>query len=240
VSDDDRSRFIGDPERDPALEPLRQQRQREERARRRLRTAVALTVAAHAALALVRWSQDEPVAVVGPRSRQVARLMPLPKLARPQETAPRPSRPQAVKVPIPDPTPLEPEPVRDPQPLTVADLPSPGDVAGLLEDVLPGPPGPVAAAIRAGTGISEPRKIHDVLPLYPEEARMARVQGTVILDVTLDEGGLVRDIRVLKPLAEGLTEAAIAAVKQWRYEPSRLDGEPVSVLMTVTVTFRLA
>lgn len=240
MRDDSRGTLIGDPDRDPALEPLREQQRRDQRARRRLRLAVVMTVAAHAVLGVLRWSDQEKVAVAGTRSRQVARLVPLPKLSMPEKATPRPTKPRAIKVPIPDPTPLDPEPVREPEPLTLADLPTTDDLQGLLTETFPGPPGPPSTALRVGDGVTEPRKIHDVQPLYPEPARMARVQGTVILDVTLDEGGAVKDIRVLKPLAEGLTEAAITAVKQWRYEPSRLDGEPVAVLMTVTVTFRLA
>lgn len=240
MSDEVRNSSIGDPERDPALEPLREQRRRDERSRRRLRLAIAVTVSAHAVLGLLRWSGQSEIAVAGPRTRQVARLLPLPKLSTPEKAAPRPNKPKAIKFPIPDPTPLDPEPVREPEPLSVADLPNPDDFEGQLAESLPGPPAPPSSAVRAGDGITEPRKIHDVQPLYPEPARMARVQGTVILDVTLDERGKVRDIRVLKPLAEGLTEAAVDAVKQWRYEPSQLDGEPVAVLMTVTVTFRLA
>jgi protein TonB len=86
--------------------------------------------------------------------------------------------------------------------------------------------------------IKEPQRIAYIAPLYPEVARTARVQGMVILEAVIGPDGIVRDVRVLRshPL---LDEAAMAAVRQWRYTPTLLNGLPVPVVMTVTVTFRL-
>jgi len=78
-----------------------------------------------------------------------------------------------------------------------------------------------------------------VSPIYPEAARKVRLEGVVILDMVVDRDGNVGDVRVLRPLAYGLTEAAITAVKQWKYEPSTVDGAPVAVVFTVTVRFSL-
>ena len=91
---------------------------------------------------------------------------------------------------------------------------------------------------RVGGGIRPPMKVVNVAPVYPPEAREARVQGVVILEVTLSRTGEVSDVEVVRstPL---LDEAAVAAVRQWRYEPTLVDGEPVSILMTVTVNFGL-
>ena len=91
---------------------------------------------------------------------------------------------------------------------------------------------------RVGGGIRPPMKVLDVSPVYPPEAREARVQGVVILEITLSRTGEVSDVEVVRstPL---LDEAAVAAVRQWRYEPTLVDGEPVSILMTVTMNFRL-
>jgi protein TonB len=77
-----------------------------------------------------------------------------------------------------------------------------------------------------------------VEPVYPELAKRARVQGRVILVVTVDEEGNVSDIRVSSghPL---LDEAALTAVRQWKYSPTLLNGEPVPVIATVTVIFNL-
>ena len=78
--------------------------------------------------------------------------------------------------------------------------------------------------------------IRKVEPEYPELARRARVQGVVILVVTVDEEGNVADIKVSRghPM---LNEAAERAVRQWKYSPTLLNGEPIPVIATVTVNF---
>jgi periplasmic protein TonB len=119
----------------------------------------------------------------------------------------------------------------------------PDGVDGALP--LPGPPPSVPeppkppAPVRAGGDIRPPTKIKEVAPVYPEIARAARVQGTVILEAVIGEDGRIRDVRVLRsiPLLDG---AAIDAVRQWRFTPTRLNGEPVPVVMTVTVAFKLS
>ena len=100
------------------------------------------------------------------------------------------------------------------------------------------PAGGPGEPFRIGDGIRPPARVVDVAPVYPPEAREARVQGVVILEVTLSRTGEVSDVEVVRstPL---LDEAAVAAVRQWRYEPTLVDGEPVSVLMTVTMNFAL-
>jgi protein TonB len=74
--------------------------------------------------------------------------------------------------------------------------------------------------------------------VYPDLARAARVQGTVILEATIDETGAVTNVKVLRSIPL-LDRAATDAVRRWRYTPTRLNGVPVPVLMTVTVTFTL-
>lgn len=97
------------------------------------------------------------------------------------------------------------------------------------------PPG----AMRVGVqGIKEPRKIKDKRPKYPDDAMQARVQGTVILEASIDTQGNVTDLKVLRGIPM-LNEAAIKAVQQWKYTPTLLEGVPVPVIMTVTVNFRL-
>jgi protein TonB len=103
--------------------------------------------------------------------------------------------------------------------------------------VLPPPPAP-PAAYRPGGLIREPRKLADVAPIYPDIARAARVEGLVILEATIDERGFVTDARVLRSVPL-LDAAALAALKQWRYTPTLLNGTPVRVLMTVTFRFTL-
>jgi protein TonB len=102
------------------------------------------------------------------------------------------------------------------------------------------PPAPVAPAppVRVGGVISAPNKIVHVSPVYPGIARSARVSGVVILETTIAEDGSVRDVRVLRSVPL-LDQAAVDAVRQWRFTPTLLNGRPVAVLMTVTVAFRM-
>ena len=106
---------------------------------------------------------------------------------------------------------------------------------------LPAPPQPAPPAqkiLRVGPGVREPRRIAGGPPEYPLIARNARVQGTVILEAVINERGATERIKVLRsvPLLDG---AAIAAVQNWRYTPTLLNEVPVSVLMTITINFRL-
>ena len=89
-----------------------------------------------------------------------------------------------------------------------------------------------------GFKIPEPKKIKHVQVVYPEGAKNAQVQGTVLLDVTITTGGKVSEVKVLHGVLL-LDDAAVAAVSQWEYEPTILHGHPVPVVMTVTVEFRL-
>jgi protein TonB len=115
----------------------------------------------------------------------------------------------------------------------------PGDPSVEIGLVAPPPPPPQPrATVRPGGSIRTPTKIRDVPPVYPTIARLSRVQGTVILEALLDENGRVQNLKVLRsyPL---LDQAAIDAVRQWEYTPTLLNGVPVTVIMTVTVTFQL-
>lgn len=118
-------------------------------------------------------------------------------------------------------------------------------VAGAEPGMPPPPPPPLPpdqtlgdAPVRVGGNVKAPTKTKDVQPVYPDEAREARVQGVVILEVTVDAAGLVGDARVLRSIPL-LDAAAIEAVQQWEFVPTLLNGRPVSVIMTVTVNFAL-
>ena len=107
--------------------------------------------------------------------------------------------------------------------------------------VIPPPPPPPPAPIepvRIGGNIAAPTKTHDAAPVYPGIAQAARVQGMVIIQATIGVDGRVIDAAVLKSVPL-LDEAALAAVRQWRYTATRLNGAPVAVVMTVTVNFQL-
>ncbi len=94
------------------------------------------------------------------------------------------------------------------------------------------------AALRIGGQIREPRKIKHVNPVYPDVALQARVQGVVILEATIGRQGRVTAVRVLRGIPL-LDQAAVDAVRQWVYEPTRVNGVAVSVIMTVTVNYKL-
>ena len=95
------------------------------------------------------------------------------------------------------------------------------------------------APVRVGGDIQEPEKIHHVTPAYTDEARRARQEGFVILEAVIDKEGNVGDVDVLRGLGMGLDEAAVEAVKQWKYTPTLYDGEPVEVVVTISVKFQL-
>lgn len=96
------------------------------------------------------------------------------------------------------------------------------------------PDGPV----RLHAGIRTPRKIVDVAPVYPVLAQQLRIDGVVILEATIDTQGAVQTARVLRSVPM-LDQAAVDAVRQWRFEPAMLNDQPIAVVMTVTVRFSL-
>ncbi len=110
------------------------------------------------------------------------------------------------------------------------------------------PSGPVLAKspvptpvkrIRVAARVAEANLVHDVTPQYPPEAGRARLEGAVVLMAVIDRDGSVRDVRVESGLPI-LAQAAIDAVKQWRYKPYLVDGEPVEVDSRITINFTLS
>jgi protein TonB len=92
---------------------------------------------------------------------------------------------------------------------------------------------------RPGSGVEPPRLLREVKPEYTESARRHGTTGEVVLEVVIRRDGTVGDLRVLRGLDDGLTERAIAAVRQWRFAPGRRLGSPVDVMVEVAVEFRL-
>jgi TonB family protein len=99
---------------------------------------------------------------------------------------------------------------------------------------------PMAAqqVVRVGGSVRAPRMVRHVDPVYPEEAKAAGVSGVVIIDIKIGTDGSVAAASVLRSIPQ-LNQAALDAVYQWEFEPTVLNGEPVEVLMTVTVNFTL-
>jgi len=93
--------------------------------------------------------------------------------------------------------------------------------------------------IRVSQGVSEGLLVHKVTPQYPPLARAARVQGSVVLQAVIGKDGGIQNLKLVSghPM---LAPAAIEAVKQWRYKPYFLNGEPVEVDTQITVNFTLA
>jgi periplasmic protein TonB len=176
---------------------------------------------------------------------QIVRLadIPLPpqRIVRPKTSAPVDVSTNAAPVTAPDG--ITPEPER-----VTGDSALPGIIDGLGRDLdlsaaaMPPPPPPrppqMPGPVRLHRGIDAPNKIHDAIPVYPSLARSAGVQGVVIIEATVDTQGDVAAAKVLRSVPL-LDEAAVSAVRQWKYTPARLNGEPVAVLITVTVNFTL-
>jgi protein TonB len=93
--------------------------------------------------------------------------------------------------------------------------------------------------IRISAGVTKGLLIHRVEPTYPTLARSARVQGDVVLSAVIDTNGQIQNLQLVSghPM---LVPAAISAVKQWRYKPYLLNGQPVEVETTITVIFTLS
>jgi len=103
----------------------------------------------------------------------------------------------------------------------------------------PGSGGGVGGGVyRPGGAVSAPRLIEQVNPHYTSDALRDKIQGTVVLEAIVERNGRASHLRVLSSLDRGgLDEEAMAAVVKWRFEPGRLAGEPVDVLVTIMVDF---
>jgi periplasmic protein TonB len=92
---------------------------------------------------------------------------------------------------------------------------------------------------KMGDGITAPRVVHKVDPQYTEEARAAKIEGTVLLSVVIGTDGAAHDINVINAPDSGLGIKAIDAVRQWQFSPGAKDGEPVAVRAQIEVNFKL-
>jgi protein TonB len=98
---------------------------------------------------------------------------------------------------------------------------------------------PPSDVLKVGGAVATPKKLVNVPPRYPDDALQAKVQGAVVLDVVLDADGVPTDVQVSQSVPM-LDSAAIEAVRQWRYEPTLMNGVPVPIALTVTVNFSFA
>jgi periplasmic protein TonB len=109
---------------------------------------------------------------------------------------------------------------------------------GLSGTVIAAPPPVVKRVVRIGGNLKPPKQIYSEAPQYPVLAKQAQIQGTVIIDAVIDEQGNVVQARVVGGPAL-LISAALQTVLKWKYEPSYLNGQPISVEMHVEVRFIL-
>lgn len=186
----------------------------------------------------VRAFLVEPMSVPPPPPPPAARPAAAPRVApKPQPQA------EAFVAPVEVPTEITPEEALD---LGGADAGTaggveggiPGGVVGGIIGGLPEAPPPPVTPVRVGGVIREPRRLVVVQPVYPDIAAKARLQGTVIIEATVNERGRVVDVSLLQG-APLFTDAALEAVKKWVYTPTLINGVPTPIVMTVTVHFRL-
>jgi periplasmic protein TonB len=118
-----------------------------------------------------------------------------------------------------------------------------GVIGGIISStsklaVVPEPKAAIAKRVRVSQGVSQGLLIYRVEPKYPPIAQQAHIQGIVILTAVIDKDGIIQRLQLVSghPM---LATAAIDAVKQWRYKPYLLNGQPVEAETTVAVTFRL-
>jgi len=114
-----------------------------------------------------------------------------------------------------------------------------GVIGGIIGSTANLPKVAAPQRIRVSQGVTEGNLIRKVQPTYPPLAKTARIQGSVILNAVISKGGNIENLRVMSghPM---LVQSALDAVKQWKYRPYILNGEPVEVETTVTVNFNLS
>ncbi len=99
---------------------------------------------------------------------------------------------------------------------------------------------PAARRVRIGGQVAQSNLIRKVQPVYPGPAKAAGVQGTVELEADISKEGVPVEIRVVSSPSDDLSQASLEAVRQWRYRPTLLNGNPVEVVTEVIVNFTLA
>ena len=113
-----------------------------------------------------------------------------------------------------------------------------GVIGGIIGSAAPPPKVAAPQKLRVSSGVVEGLKLNAPNPTYPQMARIAHIQGDVILQATISKGGIVENLRAVQghPI---LIQAAMDAVKQWKYKPYILNGEPVEVETTIKVQFHM-
>jgi len=203
--------------------------QSDPRERRRWIVALSTAMILHAVVLAARLPDFGPPPTRIEAPAQVMKVQFLRPPPPPPKAKPRPPEPETKTIPRPDPTPDEPEPLvvvpPEPEPPPVPPEPVPPAISAPVAPAI----GPVRVEPGQGPGL-----IKKVEPIYPPMAKVARIEGTVVLDAVILEDGSVDQITVLRSAHQLLNQSAIEALKQWRFSPGRQD-----VIMTLTVNFVL-
>ncbi len=143
---------------------------------------------------------------------------PVPEPAKTAEVQPPP-----VETPVQEPPKKEPAVAETPKPAAAEPSVKEGDLVELTPDV------------------NKPELVKKVNPAYPAAAQKNRIEGTVILSLLISEGGQVADVKLLRAAGKfsGLNEAAMAAVRQWKFRPAVKEGKRVKVWITYPIVFKL-
>ncbi len=113
-----------------------------------------------------------------------------------------------------------------------------GVIGSIVSSSAPPPKVATPQKLRVSSGVAEGNLVHRVEPQYPQMAKVAHIQGDVMLAATISKSGIIENLHLISghPI---LAQAAMDAVKQWKYKPYLLNGEPVEVETTVKVTFHM-
>jgi periplasmic protein TonB len=114
-----------------------------------------------------------------------------------------------------------------------------GGIIGGTGGGMPPPPKPTQQRVRIGGNVQAAKMLRQIQPMYPQIAKTAHVQGTVILHAIISKDGSVQELQYISGPAL-LMRSAMDAVRQWKYQPTLLNGEPVEVDTTISVVFTLS
>jgi TonB family protein len=202
------------------------------------RWSIGIALVVHMALFIVHW--PEMAVALDKGKQEKPKIFPVRhyEFERPPRQVQQPiPPPRTQRVPIPDPTPDEPEPLRD----HTEEEPYIEDVVWVPDDInVPPPPEPEGPMVyTVGGEVTRPVKIAGPSPVYPQAAVRAHITGTVLLECLIDKAGNVVDLKPVRSLPLGLTESAMDAVSQWQFRPSTLNDKPVEVIYILKVHFNL-
>ena len=205
------------------------------------RWSLAGAVGFHALVLALPMPTSRLDAAVEPPMRpiyQIVNRRPTPPT--PPEPNDPPVQPRQPTVTIPVPTFDSPEPLPHDDPLPAPDPVAADLDADLVRPILEAPPPspPEDGPVYVIGGIEPPEALEAPRPRYPDLAHQVGRDGLVVLQAVIDRQGLVREVQVLRGAPFGMTEAAVEAVRSWRFRPATRDGEPVAVYYQLTVRFR--